>query len=140
MDNNGLKLDNPGRRFRPPYPAGSCRKGAEKSPYPAGKHRKWKQYSGGNFFPMNSCEFPVLSGGKRSEIIGKNPRKFRLEYCFHLPVCFQCVPVECIGNAPDPVGSCRTSFSWEQVIIDRNQLRYDNRLKSGTRQQWIKID
>ncbi len=96
---------------------------------PAGKMRKSRripQESTGNgssipagsfsdFFPVSSCEFPVLSGRKRSEIIGKNPKKFRLEYCFHLPVCFRWVPVECAGNALDPAGSCRTSLSWVTI-------------------------
>jgi hypothetical protein len=27
----------------------------------------------------------VLSGRNRSEIIGKNPKNFRWEYCFHVP-------------------------------------------------------
>ena len=69
---------NPGRRFRLSYPAGSCRKRAEKSPYPVRKHRKWKQYSGRKFFGfflVNFFEFPVLSGRKRSEIIGKESEK-----------------------------------------------------------------
>ncbi len=70
-----------------------------------------------NFFPVNSYEFPVFSGGKRSKIIGKNPRKFRLEYCFHLPVCFRCIPMECAGNTPDPAGSCRTSLSWAVMML-----------------------
>ncbi len=46
---------------------------------------KWKQYSSRNFlrfFSVDSCQLPVLSGSNRSEIIGKNPKKFRLEYCF----------------------------------------------------------
>ncbi len=34
---------------------------------------------------MDSCQFPVLSGRNRSEIIGKNPKNFRWEYCFHVP-------------------------------------------------------
>jgi hypothetical protein len=28
------------------------------------------------FFPVDSSQLPVLSGRKRSEIIGKNPKKF----------------------------------------------------------------
>ncbi len=32
---------DPGRRFPPPYPAGSCRKDAEKSPYPVENHREF---------------------------------------------------------------------------------------------------
>jgi len=40
--------------------------------------RKWKQYSGQKFFgffPVNSCQLPVLSGGKRSEITRKKSEK-----------------------------------------------------------------
>jgi hypothetical protein len=46
----------------------------------------WKQYSDrklSGFFPVDSCQFPVLSGRNRSEIIGKNPKIFRPEYYFH---------------------------------------------------------
>ena len=39
-----------------------------------------------DFFPVDSDQFPVLSSRNRSEIIGKNPKIFRLEYCFHVPV------------------------------------------------------
>ena len=49
----------------------------------------WKQYSHRKFlgfFPVNSDQFPVLSGRNRSEIIGKNPKNFRWEYCFHVPM------------------------------------------------------
>jgi hypothetical protein len=52
-----------------------------------GNPRKWKQYSDRKFigfFPVDSCQFPVLSGKNRSEIIGKNPKNFRWEYCFHV--------------------------------------------------------
>jgi hypothetical protein len=34
---------------------------------------------------VDSSQFPVLSGRNRSEIIGKNPKNFRWEYCFHVP-------------------------------------------------------
>ncbi len=68
----------PGRRFRPPYPAGSCRKDAEKSPYPVGKHRKFlgngSSIPAGSFL-VNSFQLPVLSGRKRSEIIRKKSEK-----------------------------------------------------------------
>jgi hypothetical protein len=53
-----------------------------------GNRRKWKQYSDRKFigfFPVDSCQFPMLSGRNRSEIIGKNPKNFRWEYCFHTP-------------------------------------------------------
>jgi hypothetical protein len=58
---------------------GSCRK----TPEIVGT---WKQYfhrKMTGFFPVNSSQLPVLSGRKRSEIIGKNPKNFRPEYCFH---------------------------------------------------------
>jgi hypothetical protein len=32
---------------------------------------------------VDSCQLPVLSGRNRPEIIGKNPKIFRLEYCCH---------------------------------------------------------
>ena len=61
-----------------------------------GSHRKAPEIAGsgssiptGNlldFFPVDSDQFPVLSSRNRSEIIGKNPKIFRLEYCFHVPV------------------------------------------------------
>jgi len=40
--------------------------------------RKWKQYSGRKFFgffPVNSCQLPVLADRKRSEIIRKKSEK-----------------------------------------------------------------
>ena len=61
-----------------------------------GSHRKAPEIAGsgssiptGNlldFFPVDSDQFPVLFSRNRSEIIGKNPKIFRLEYCFHVPV------------------------------------------------------
>ena len=61
-----------------------------------GSHRKAPEIAGsgssiptGNlldFFPVDSDQFPVLSNRNRSEIIRKNPKIFRLEYCFHVPV------------------------------------------------------
>ena len=61
-----------------------------------GSHRKAPEIAGsgssiptGNlldFFPVDSDQFPVLSSRNRSEITGKNPKIFRLEYCFHVPV------------------------------------------------------
>jgi len=53
-----------------------------------GNSGKWKQYSDRKFIgflPVDSSQFPVLSGRKRSEIIGKNPKNFRWGYCFHVP-------------------------------------------------------
>jgi hypothetical protein len=35
---------------------------------------------------MDTGQFPVLFGKNRWEIIGKNPKNFRWEYCFHVPV------------------------------------------------------
>jgi hypothetical protein len=34
-------------------------------------------------FPVDSYQLPVLSDRNRPEIIGKNPKNFRPEYCFH---------------------------------------------------------
>jgi hypothetical protein len=45
----------------------------------------WKQYCDRKlpgFFPVDSCQLPVLSGKNRPEIIGKNPKIFQPEYCF----------------------------------------------------------
>jgi hypothetical protein len=36
-------------------------------------------------FPVDSCQLPVLSVRNRPEIIGKNPKNFWPEYCFHVP-------------------------------------------------------
>jgi hypothetical protein len=58
---------------------GSCRKTPEIA-------RKWKQYSDwklSRFCPVDYCQIPVLSGRNRPEIIRKNPKNFRPEYCFH---------------------------------------------------------
>jgi hypothetical protein len=58
---------------------GSCRK----TPKIAGT---WKQYSdrkSSGFFPLDSSQLPVLSDRNGHEIIGKNPKNFRPEYCFH---------------------------------------------------------
>jgi hypothetical protein len=46
------------------------------------------QYSGRKlpgFFPVDSCQFPVLSYRNWAEMIGKSPKNFRPEYCFHVP-------------------------------------------------------
>jgi len=60
---------------------GSCRKALEitgtGSSIPTGTYRI--------FFPVDSDQFPELSSRNRSEIIGKNPKIFRWEYCFHVP-------------------------------------------------------
>jgi hypothetical protein len=58
---------------------GSCRK----TPEIAGT---WKQYSDpelSGFFPVDSCQLPMLSGKNRPKITRKNPKNFRPEYCFH---------------------------------------------------------
>ncbi len=58
---------------------GSCRKTPEIA-------ETWKQYSNrvlSRFFPVDSCELPVISGRNGLEIIGKNSKNFRSEYCFH---------------------------------------------------------
>jgi hypothetical protein len=34
-------------------------------------------------FPVDTCPLPVLSGISGAESIGKNPKNFRPEYCFH---------------------------------------------------------
>jgi hypothetical protein len=57
-----------------------------------------------DFFPVDSSQFPVLSGRNRSEIIGKNPKIFRWEYCFHVPA---------ISSAflPEPARNFRPGYS-----------------------------
>jgi hypothetical protein len=88
-----LLINNPGRRSRPSNPTGSCGKAAGKI---LRSYRKIpeitgirKQYSGRKFFgffPMNSSQLPVISGRNQSEIIGKIPKIFPLEYCFRFPL------------------------------------------------------
>jgi hypothetical protein len=56
---NGISIIIPGLRFRPSYPAESCRKDAGKSPYPVGKHRK----SLGNGSSIPTGSFSDFSGG-----------------------------------------------------------------------------
>jgi hypothetical protein len=49
----------------------------------------WKQYSGWKFFgffPMLPARFLLESTGSWQESTGKNPKIFRPEYCFHVPV------------------------------------------------------
>jgi hypothetical protein len=50
---------------------------------PAGKHRNSPEIV--RIFPVNSCQLPVRSNGNRPEIIGKSPKNFRPESCFHVP-------------------------------------------------------
>jgi hypothetical protein len=72
----------------PQDPAGKKRESHRILQKSTGNSRKWKQYSDQKFvgsFPVDSSQFPVLSGRNRSEIIGKNPKNFRWEYCFHVP-------------------------------------------------------
>ncbi len=85
-----LFISYPGRWFRPPDHARSCRKDAGKSPYPAEKHRKSLEHRSSIpaescpvFFPTDSCQLPVLSGRNRSESFGKNPKIFLPEYYFN---------------------------------------------------------
>ncbi len=72
----------------PQDPAGKKRESHRILQESTGNSRKWKQYSNRKFFgffPVNSNQFHVLSSRNRSEIIGKNPKIFRWEYCFHFP-------------------------------------------------------
>jgi hypothetical protein len=62
---------------------GKITRACRKTPEIAGT---WKQYSDWKlfgFFPMDSCQLPVLSDRNQPEIIGKNPKIFRPQYCFH---------------------------------------------------------
>ncbi len=72
----------------PQDPAGKKRESHRILQESTGNSRKWKQYSNRRFFgffPVDSSQFHVLSSRNRSEIIGKNPKIFRWEYCFHVP-------------------------------------------------------
>ena len=72
-----MEYHHPGRKIR----NGSGRKAPEIT-------GTWKQYSHRKFFgffPMISDRFLPESTGNWSEFIGKNPRNFRWEYCFHVP-------------------------------------------------------
>jgi hypothetical protein len=62
-------------------PAGSCRK----APEIAGSGSSIPTGNLMDFFPVDSSQFPVTFDRKRSEIIGKNPKISRWEYCLHVP-------------------------------------------------------
>ena len=91
-----------------------------------GSHRKAPEIAGsgssiptGNlldFFPVDSDQFPVLSSRNRSEIIGKNPKIFRLEYCFH-------VPVTSGAFLPEPARIFRPGIAYRISQWDKNVLR-----------------
>ncbi len=76
------QVDDSGRRTlqkRCGKVTGSCRKTPEIA-------ETWKQYSDrklSGFCPADSCQLSVLSGRNRAKSIGKNPKIFRPEYCFH---------------------------------------------------------
>ncbi len=75
-------LMSPGRWFRPPDSAGSCRKDAGKSPDPAGKHRKSLEHGSSiltqivRIFSSRFLCFPARNGqkspGKIRKISGRN--------------------------------------------------------------------
>ncbi len=90
MDPLSNHQHNLGRWFRPPDPAGSCRKDAGKSPHPSGKHRESLEHGSSiparnfsDFFPVDPCQVLVLSGRNQAESIGKNSKIFPPEYCVH---------------------------------------------------------
>ena len=97
-----------------------------------GSHRKAPEIAGsgssiptGNlldFFPVDSDQFPVLSSRNRSEIIGKNPKIFRLEYCFH-------VPVTSGAFLPEPARIFRPGFN---TFIISSALAYARVIISST--------
>jgi len=63
----------------PQDPAGKTRKSHRILQESTGNSRQWKQYSDRKFIgflPVDSSQFPELSGRKRSEIIGKKSEKF----------------------------------------------------------------
>jgi len=69
----------------------------------------WKQYSArklSRFFPVDSCQLPLLSGSKQLEIIDKNSKNFWPEYCFYKITGIT-------RNRPFP---CRTVRPWEDKI------------------------
>ena len=88
-----LTVPHPGRSFRPPDTAGTCRKNAGKRPFPAGKHRKSAEHGSsipaGNFldfFPMFSDRFLLERTGIRWNSPEKSPKNFRPEYCYQVPL------------------------------------------------------
>ena len=90
---NSITNSIPGRSFRPPDTAGTCRKNAGKRPYPAGKHRKSAEHGSsipaGNFsdfFPMFSGRFLLERTGIRWNLPEKSPKNFRPEYCYQVPL------------------------------------------------------
>jgi hypothetical protein len=81
------QIDDSGYRIQQD-PAGKTRENHRILQESTGNNRKWKQYSHRNlsdFFPVDSSQFPELSGRNQPKIIGKNPKIFRWEYCFHIP-------------------------------------------------------
>ncbi len=81
------QVEHSGHRI-PPEHAGNKRKSHRILQECTGNRRNWKQYSNGNFqafFRWIQANFLGFPTGSRSEIIGKNPKIFRWEYCFHVP-------------------------------------------------------
>ncbi len=85
----------------PQDPAGKKRKSHRILQESPGNSRKWKQYSDRKFvglFAVDYSQFPVLSGRNRSEIIGKNPKNLRWQYCFHVPAVSGAFPPKTTRN------------------------------------------
>jgi len=92
-----------------------------------GNSRKWKQYSHRKFvgfFPVDSSQFPVLSGRNWSGIIGKNPKIFRWEYCFHVPVISDDFLPEPAHNFRPGIGEKRISFICFTIIKNKKGIGF----------------
>ena len=68
------------------------------------------------FQPGSRWIFPTalrhVFGWIWQESARKIPASSGLEYCFHVPVYFRCVPVEYTGNTSDTVGTGPYDFTW----------------------------
>jgi hypothetical protein len=122
--NHQLNRSNPSRRSRPLDPAGSCRK----APELAGSGSSIPTGNLSDFFPVDSTQFPLLSGRNRSEIIGKNPKIFRWEYCFHVPAIFGAFLPEPARNFPPGNESdleCRNELKNYQDSLSHEKKKFE---------------
>ncbi len=100
---------NPGRWFRPPDPAGFCRKDAGKSPDLAGNRWNMEAVFPPGIFLIFSDDYRTDPAGKHWNLpksTENDPENSGPEYCFQLPSIFRCIPAV----------SRRTSFTWEDML------------------------
>ncbi len=109
---------------------------------PTGKaresHRILQESTGNNrnlsdFFSADSSHLPEDSGRNRSEIIGKNPKIFRWEYCFHVPA---------ISGAflPEPARIFRPGNEQEMItakLIKNHTIRIDDFNPPTLSKNWL---